>query len=99
MLPCVVGEDGKIVTEIAKDSKTKITLVKCGEHEDQVLILFLLTLLFLILLVLLLLLQPPLKALFHVVGLPNAIKTAQYIMKIKVKEKIEKGEGGIRYNK
>ena len=34
MLPVVVGEDGKIITEIARDSKTKITLVKSQPTED-----------------------------------------------------------------
>lgn len=34
MLPVVVGEDGKIVTDIARDSKTKITLIKSAPQDQ-----------------------------------------------------------------
>ena len=37
MLPVVVGEDGKIVAEIAKDSDTKITLLTSTPQEETVL--------------------------------------------------------------
>ena len=73
MLPVVVGEDGKIVTDIARDAKVKVTLVKGGPHEES--------------------------ALFHLVGTAEAVKTAQYMMQIKIKERLAKGEGGIRYNR
>ena len=73
MLPVVVGEDGKIVTDIARDAKVKVTLVKGGPHEES--------------------------ALFHLVGSAEAVKTAQYMMQIKIKERLAKGEGGIRYNR
>jgi len=72
MLPVVVGEDGKIITEIARDSKTKITLVKSQPTEDV--------------------------CLFHVVGTPATTKTAQYMMQIKIKEKMQKGNSH-RYNR
>ena len=67
MLPVVVGEDGKIVTDIARDAKVKVTLVKGGPHEES--------------------------ALFHLVGSAEAVKTAQYMMQIKIKERLAKGEG------
>ena len=37
MLPVVVGEDGKIVAEIAKDAGTKITLLASTPQEETVL--------------------------------------------------------------
>ena len=37
MLPVVVGEDGKIVAEIAKDSDTRITLLASTPQEETVL--------------------------------------------------------------
>ena len=37
MLPVVVGEDGKIVAEIAKDSDTKITLLTSTPQEETAL--------------------------------------------------------------
>ena len=73
MLPVVIGEDGKIVTDIARDANVKITLVKGGPHEES--------------------------ALFNLLGGPQAVKTAQYMMQIKIKERLAKGEGGIRYNR
>lgn len=72
MLSVVVGEDGKIITEIARDSHTKITLVKSQPTEDT--------------------------CLFHLVGSPGNTKTAQYMMQIKIKEKMTKGSAP-RYNR
>jgi len=72
MLNVVVGEDGKIVTDIARDSKTKISLIKSAPQEDT--------------------------CLFHIVGSPENCKTAQYMMQIKIKEKLAKGNQG-RYNR
>ena len=37
MLPVVVGEDGKIVAEIAKDSDTRISLLTSTPQEETVL--------------------------------------------------------------
>jgi len=65
MLPVVVGEDGKIVSDIARDSKTKITLIKAGPQDQT--------------------------CMFHIFGSEENCKTAQYIMKIKIKEKMQKG--------
>jgi len=72
MLSVVVGEDGKIISEIARDSHTKITLVKSQPTEDT--------------------------CLFHLVGSPANTKTAQYMMQIKIKEKMTKGAAQ-RYNR
>jgi len=72
MLNVVVGEDGKIVADIARDSKTKISLIKSAPQEDT--------------------------CLFHIVGSPENCKTAQYMMQIKIKEKLAKGNQG-RYNR
>jgi len=63
MLPVVVGDFGKIVTDVARDSKTKITLIKAAPQETA--------------------------CMFHIVGSEENCKTAQYIMKIKIKEKME----------
>lgn len=65
MLPTVVGDDGKIVTDIARDSKTKITLIKAAPQETA--------------------------CMFHIVGEETNCKTAQYMMQIKIKEKLKKG--------
>jgi RNA recognition motif-containing protein len=73
MLPVVVGEDGKIVSDIAKAAKAKVTLVRSGAHQET--------------------------AIFHLVGTPDAVKTAQYMMQIKIKEKMAKTQGGLRYNR
>ena len=51
-----MGEDGKIVTDIAGASKAKITLVKSNVSEAT--------------------------ALFHILGTPDNVKTAQYMMKV-----------------
>ena len=72
MLDVVVGEDGKVVTEIARESKAKISLVKSRLQEDSVM--------------------------FHLVGSQEACKVAQYMMQIKIKEKLKGGSGG-RYNR
>lgn len=72
MLNVVVGEDGKIVADIASDSKTKISLIKSAPQEDN--------------------------CLFHIVGSPENCKTAQYMMQIKIKEKLTKGSQ-VRYNR
>ena len=64
MLPVVVGEDGKIIAEIAKDAGTKITMLKAAPQEESVL--------------------------FHIVGTPEHCKTAQYMMQIKIKERMTK---------
>ncbi|XP_023329967.1 polyadenylate-binding protein RBP45 [Eurytemora carolleeae] len=65
MLPVVVGDDGKIVADIARDSKTKITLIKAAPQETA--------------------------CLFHIVGNEQNCKTAQYMMQIKIKERVQKG--------
>jgi len=67
MLPVVVGEDGKIVTDIARDSKTKISLLKSTPQEDSVL--------------------------FHIIGSVDNCKTAQYMMQMRIKEKLARGGG------
>jgi len=72
MLPVVVGEDGKIIAEIAKDSGTKITMLKPAPQEENVL--------------------------FHIVGSPDHCKTAQYMMQIKIKERMTK-PNQMRYNR
>lgn len=72
MLNVVVGEDGKIVADIATDSKTKISLIKSAPQEES--------------------------CLFHIVGTAENCKTAQYMMQIKIKEKLAKGNQG-RYNR
>merc|ERR1711864_1830 len=72
MLPVVVGEDGKIVADIARDSKTKISLLKSGPQEDS--------------------------SMFHILGNPANCKTAQYMMQVKIKEKLAKGNPA-RYNR
>jgi len=72
MLNAVVGEDGKIVADIATDSKTKISLIKSAPQEES--------------------------CLFHIVGTAENCKTAQYMMQIKIKEKLAKGNQG-RYNR
>lgn len=73
MLPVVVGEDGKIVSEIAKDSETKITLLASTPQEETVL--------------------------FHIVGTPEHCKTAQYVMQIKIKERMTTHPSKLRYNR
>lgn len=72
MLPVVVGEDGKIIADIAKDSSTKITMLKANPQEESVL--------------------------FHIVGIPDNCKTAQYMMQIKIKERMTK-PNEMRYNR
>ena len=68
----VVGEDGKIVSDIAKNSGTKITMLKVSPNEETVL--------------------------FHIVGTPENCKTAQYMMQIKIKEKMS-NPNKMRYNR
>jgi len=72
MLGVVVGEDGKIITEIARDSNTKISLLKAAPQEET--------------------------CLFHIVGTPENCKTAQYMMQIKIKEKLA-NPNQVRYNR
>ena len=72
MLNVVVGEDGKIVADIATDSKTKISLIKSAPQVES--------------------------CLFHIVGTAENCKTAQYMIQIKIKEKLAKGNQG-RYNR
>lgn len=67
MLPVVVGDDGKIVADIARDSKTKITLIKAAPQETA--------------------------CMFHIVGNEQNCKTAQYMMQIKIKERLNKTPG------
>ena len=85
----VVGEDGKIVAEIAKDAGTKITLLASTPQEETVL--------------------------FHIVGTPGEdipvtglhvnilplehCKTAQYMMQIKIKERMTTHPSKLRYNR
>ena len=72
MLPVVVGEDGKIIAEIAKDAGVKITMLKAAPQEESVL--------------------------FHLVGAPEHCKTAQYMMQIKIKERMT-NPNQMRYNR
>lgn len=72
MLSVVVGEDGKIISDIAKNSGTKITMLKVSPTEDTVL--------------------------FHIVGTPENCKTAQYMMQIKIKERMT-NPNKMRYNR
>ena len=68
----VVGEDGKIIAEIAKDAGVKITMLKAAPQEESVL--------------------------FHLVGAPEHCKTAQYMMQIKIKERMT-NPNQMRYNR
>ena len=72
MLPVVVGEDGKIVADIAQAANTKITMLKANPQEESVL--------------------------FHIVGAPDNCKTAQYMMQIKIKERMNNANK-MRYNR
>ena len=72
MLAVVVGEDGKIIADIAKNSGTKVTMLKVAPQEDTVL--------------------------FHIVGTPDRCKTAQYMMQIKIKERMT-NPNKMRYNR
>jgi len=72
MLNVVVGEDGKVIADIAGDSKTKISLIKSAPQDES--------------------------CLFNIVGTGENCKTAQYMMQIKIKEKLAKGNQ-VRYNR